>query len=300
MKLTRFITTLLAASATLLTAASSRGELLSYYIGIDNLPTIATGTYAGLPNPNFNHLTFLYAHTYPVGGVPTGHTSNHYHSKGTLIYTGPNLGANTEVIRSMSDFLPEGTRPPLALSLGTGIYSDKLITNPYTDPSDRNYGFSFLEVGSTQSLAGFEPNDGETFLFNSSSGRWNSAFTPAHLHLELVSLTPGLNWGDPSATNIGFNNPGDQIHLTDPGTENNFFRYTPVLWTDASAAPGVYEAKFKIFDEDGTFGDSGEIRYRVEVVPEPSTALTLLGGVGMLLARRRRVAPADDSATNQP
>jgi hypothetical protein len=295
MKLTANIRPILAAlvagATTLLVPATSRAELLGYYIGIDDLPTIASGAYAGLPNPNLNHLTFLYAHTYPVGGVPTGHTSNHYHSKGTRIYTGPNLGAGTTVIRSLSDYVPEGALPPIKLSLGTGIYANKLITNPYTDPLDPVYKFSDLELGSTQSLAGFGPTDGETYLFNASSGRWNSPYLLAHLHVELISLTPGLNFGDATTLNL-LTNPGDELHLTDPGTENDSWGFTPVLWTDENAAPGIYEAKIRFFDEDGAYGSTGEIRLRTEVVPEPSTALLLIGGLGMMGARRRRAALA--------
>ena len=154
------------------------------------------------------------------------------------------------------------------------------------------YHFSFLEIGSTQSLAGFAPGSGEAVLFGASSGRWDSAYEAAHLHIELISLTPGLNIGDAGALNIGLNAPGAELHLTDPGTENNSFGFTPVLWTDASAAPGIYEAKIRFFDEDGTYGDSGIVTLRTEVVPEPSTAIALLGGIGMLLAQRRRRALA--------
>lgn len=289
MKLTAVLRLLAAA---VLTTTAARAELLSYYVGLDDLPTIATGTYAGLPNPNFNHLTLLFAHHYPVGGIPNGPSSNHYHSKGTLIYTGPNLGASTAVIRSPSDYVPEGTIAPIKLSLGTGIYAGKLVSNPYTDPQDPSYAFSFLEIGSTQSLAGFGPTDGESYLFNSSGGRWDSAYPLAHLHFELISLSPGLNWGDASATDIGFNSLGNEMHITDPGPENNSFGATPVLWAEASATPGIYEAKFRVFDDSGAYGNSGEIRIRTEVVavPEPTTAAALLGGMAVLVARRRRRA----------
>ena len=116
---------LVASATALLSPSVSRAEFLSYYIGIDDLPTIATGTYAGLANPNFNHLTFLYAHTYP--DTPA---SNHYHSKSIFTYTGPNLGAGTAVINSASNYVPEGALPPIKLSLGTGLYGGKLISNP--------------------------------------------------------------------------------------------------------------------------------------------------------------------------
>lgn len=271
------ITTLLAAAA-LLSATTARA-LEHYYLGIDDLPTIASGIYAGLPNPNFNRLTFLYAPTYE--GAPE---TWHYHSKGIYRYTGPNLGAGTATTFTVSDYVPEGIAPPIKLQIGTGIYAGALVTEPYTDVSLITSFSSDLTIASTQSLDGFGPTDGETYLFNSSVGRWNSPFDDADVHFELISLTPGLNVGDATNLNI-MTNPGDDWHVGDGSTN---FSFTPILWTADNAAPGIYEAKFKLVDESGAYGSSGEFRIRTEVVPEPSTAATLLGGVALLLARRRR------------
>ncbi len=69
-----------------LAGSSARGDLFQYYVGRDVRPTMVGGAYDGLPNPNFNRVTFLYAHTYPADPA-----NNHYHSKGTYSYTGPNL-----------------------------------------------------------------------------------------------------------------------------------------------------------------------------------------------------------------
>jgi hypothetical protein len=277
---------LLAASVSLFLAATSQAEFLSYYIGIDDLPTIASGTSAGLANPNYNHLTFLYAHTYPE--TPA---SNHYHAKSIFTYTGPNLGTDTAVTNSASNFVPEGTAPPIQLTLGTsGIYAGKLLSNPYTDTAAPEYHFSFLEMGATDTLSGFAAGTGEDILFNSSAGRYNSSINLAHLHVEIVDLTPGLNVGSASMLNIG--GVGSEIHLSDPG-EAGGFSFTPVLWTNPDAAPGVYTASFRFFDEDGTFGDSGVVQIRTTVVPEPVTALTLGAGMATLgLLRRRRAVLA--------
>src|SRR5687768_6377960 len=83
---------------------------LSYFIGIDGLPTISGGTYDGLPNPNYQRLTFLWGH--PSEEAPA---SSHYHSKGIYRYIGPNLGAATAATFTISDYVPEGTLPPLRL-----------------------------------------------------------------------------------------------------------------------------------------------------------------------------------------
>jgi hypothetical protein len=270
------VATTMVAVATL-TSAPARAELLSYYIGVDDLPTLTSGTYSGLANPNFNHLTFLYAHW-----STSNPASNHYHSKGIETYTGP--AGSPMIVRSTSDFVPEGSLPPIKLSAGTGIYAGKLATNPYSDLSDPVYHFSFLRHGNTDSLAGFPSGSGEQVLHDSSGGRWNSPAVAAHLHAEIVSLTPGLNVGDASSLNLG--GAGTELHLSDPGEQLDF---TPILWTDTSAAPGVYEAVFRFFDEDGTFGDSGNIRFRAEVVPEPHTLLLVaMSCSGFCLIFRRR------------
>jgi hypothetical protein len=140
----------------------------SYYVGIDDFPTLTSGTYAGQPNPNFNRLTFLWADFVE----PT--SSNHYHSKAIFTYTGP--AAAPTVINSPSNYVPEGANPPLKLSPGTGAYAGKLVSAPYTDPAAPSFHFSDLTLGSTRSLNGFGPTDGRTYMFNSSGGRWNSAF----------------------------------------------------------------------------------------------------------------------------
>lgn len=264
-----------AAAAAAMIASNSADAALSYYIGVDDLQTIASGVYAGLPNPNYGRLTFLYAHTYT--DTPT---SNHYHSKGILTYTGANLGAGTAVIRSASDFTPEGTNPPIQLSAGSGLYGGKLVSNGYEASH-----FSFLEMGATDQLAGFAAGTGEAILFNSSSGRWDSTIAASHLHVEIVSLTPGLNLG--SSTTLSLGGAGTELHLADAGDAGGF-SFTPVLWTDADAAPGNYEAVLRFFDEDGTYGDSGNIRIITQVIPEPSSALLLAGGLGGLALRRRR------------
>jgi len=270
----------LAALAALFLAGGSaalHAQIGSYYVGVDGLQTIASGTFAGQPNPNFGRLTLLFAHSYEDPN------SNHYHSKGIYINSGD--PANPTIITSASNFLPEGSRPPLLLSAGSGLYDGKWVTAPYTDPSDTNYPFSFLTLRPTDALAGFAPGSGEYVMHNSSGGRWAGSVFGGDIHLELVSLTAGLNIGSSTAFDIGLNQPGDDLHLGD-----GMFEFTPVFWADAEIAAGVYVAAFKLVDEDGLFGDSGIFEYRLEVIPEPSTYAAL--GLGLIVVviflRRRR------------
>lgn len=251
--------------------STGNSAFVSYYVGVDGLVSIASGTYAGLSNPNHNRLTFLYAHVYP--DTPT---SNHYHSKGVYRYTGPNLGegqTSTEI--NPANYLPEGTASPLLMTVGIGgLYDGKFVSAP-----ESGNPFSFHTIQDTGKLSGFTSGSGEDILFNSSSNRWNGSLAGADVHLELVSLSDGLNVGSSSILNL-FANPGDSYHLDDS------FSFNPVFWSDANAALGTYTAQFKLTDESGIFGDSGTFEYRFGVIPEPSSAL--LGALGAIALLRRR------------
>ena len=258
--------------------------IANYFVGVDSRPTVIGGTYDGLVNPNFNRLTFLYAHTYtPPDSLPS--STNHYHSKGTQVYTGPNLGSSTAVITSTSSFLPEGAIAPITLSLGTGLYADKLISAPIPEPDPR-HAFSDITIQDTGKLRGFGPTDGQTYLLNSSTERWSTDYSGADIHLELVSLSAGLNIGTSFSLTSGLSLPGHEHHLGDS------FSFSPIFWTDASATPGDYFAQFKLTDESDTYGDSGvfEFRFTVAAIPEPSStaALAGLGALGLVALRRRR------------
>lgn len=240
----------------------------SYYVGVDTLQTIASGTYAGMANPNYGRLTLLYAHF-----NETSPSSNHYHAKAVQIYSGP---AASPTVTSSANYLPEGANPPIPLTVSSGgLYDGKLISNVIAGNS-----FSNLTLEDTGKLAAFGAGTPESIMFNSSGGRWTGSLTGSDVHLQLVSLSAGLNVGDSQTLNL-FTNPGDELHLDES------FSFTPTFWTDAGATPGTYTAQFKLTDESGTLGDSGVFEYRFQVVPEPSVAL--MGALGVLgLLRRRR------------
>lgn len=249
---------------------------VSYFVGVDNLTTLTSGTYAGLANPNAGRLTFLYAHW------EANPTSNHYHAKGTLVYTG-GVGSPT-IVNQTSNFVPEAPIAPLPLVPGTGLYAGKLVTAIGTDTGAATYEFSNLNIRSTSVLAGFEASTPEGIMFNSSSGRWTGALTGADVHLELVSVTPGLTVG--SAATLDIFAEESEVHLGEP------VNFTPVLWTAADALPGVYVAQFRLHDEANLFGSSGIFEIRTEVIPEPGLlSLLALGGLAAVwFFRRRRAA----------
>jgi MYXO-CTERM domain-containing protein len=268
-KLTSTLGGLLALAALI---TQSQAAFVSYYVGVDGRATVPSGTYNGLANPNHNRLTFLYAHTYPENP-----TINHYHSKGVLVHTGPNLGAGTATTVSSSNFLPEGSAPPLLMQAGSGAYAGKLVNVPTVGNP-----FSFLTIEDTGKIAGFAAGSPEDILFNSSGGRWNGSLAGADVHMKLISATAGLFFGsasDPTAN--PFASP-DGVHLEDE------FSFSLHPWLNAGAAPGVYTAQFQLEDESGMLGESGTFEFRFAVIPEPSSAaLATLAAAAITLRRRR-------------
>lgn len=258
---TRTLSSVAVAGLTALSALSAQAELAEFYIGID-ARTEGFGSYAD--NPNENRLTLLYAH------------GNHYHSIGSYTYTGD--AADPVVLDTNgNNRLPETftLQAPLELTPGTGAFAGLLTSNPQP-----GVHYSDMEMRSVHTLDG-DPDDVEG-LFGSSNGRWDDAFDAAHIHLEIVSLTPGLNLSTTSP--LATYGIGDDVHVGD-GDEG--FSFTPVFWTDASATPGVYTAELRLVDEHGVYGDSGRFYIDYQVVPEPGS-LGLLAVAGLAMLRRRR------------
>ena len=254
------------------------------YIGFDARPTITSGTYHGLANPNHNRLTMLFNH------------NDHYHAIGAKVYTGP-IDAPS-VVDSINNRLPEyfSGQSPLDLTfgapLGVGFYSDKLVNNPYDpDPFPDNY--SDIRFRSVDQLSGATPGSAPDILFHSSADRWSGSLAGADVWIELVSITAGLNVGtavDPFALTA----PGDRLQLGGAG-----LAFDPTFWTHGYDPVGTaYTASFRLVDDSGIFGDSGVFSFDFEsaaAVPEPgSLALLSIGlfAVPFTLLRNRRAKPA--------
>ena|GEM_PF-2057749 len=191
--------------------------------------------------------------------------------------SGPNLGAGTAVTTSTSNFLPEA-------SGGTHLFLETRNAGAYAGKSaiveDPGNGFTMLTMFDTGKLD--QTVAVESTLFNSSAGRWTGSLTGSDVHMVLTSATVGLNFGSPSDPDAALFSALDGQRISDDIN----FQWVP--WVDSATAEGTeFIARFKLVDETGTFGDSGEFEYRFMAVPEPSSAL-LAGLGGLFLLRRKR------------
>ncbi|MEH2191634.1 MAG: all3515 family Zur-repressed PEP-CTERM protein [Nostoc sp.] len=254
----------------------------SFYIGLDSLEVLSTGTYAGLENPNYNRLTFLYAHR-----NEDQPESSHFHGIGAYSYSG-SLDNPSINPTNTNNRIPESysAQPPLTLLPGTGFYSGRLISTA----TDKEY--SNLTIETLASLETSKELDNQ-YLFNSSNGRWQSSLEGANIGLQLASISSGLNIGNSAGVDI-VKSVGDIYTI---GSGDNF-SFSPTFWTDATAPLGTYSASFKLVDlGNGTnpipFKDSGTFNFDFEVkaVPESSTipALGIVGLLALSLSRLQKV-----------
>ncbi|MCC5614446.1 all3515 family Zur-repressed PEP-CTERM protein [Nostoc sp. CHAB 5836] len=266
----------------------NHSEETGFYIGLDGLEALSTGTYAGLENPNYNRLTLLFAHRNE--DTPE---SSHFHGIGAYSYSGSldNLTINPT---NTNNRIPESysEEPPLTLLPGTGFYTGRLISTA----TDKEY--SNLTIEPVASLKTSKELDNQ-YLFNSSNGGWQSSLEGASIGLQLASISTGLNIGDSAGIDI-VKSVGDIYTI---GSGDNF-SFTPTFWTDAAAPLGTYSASFKLVDLGNgnnpiPFKDSGTFSFDFEVkaVPESSTVLGL-GIVGLLSLSLSRLQKLNRSSLN--
>ena len=282
---------LLAVGATLNASADVGG----FFVGIDSRATLVSGVYVGLPNPNFNRLTFLYPHSFA-----TTVGNNHYHGISTYVYVGP-AGSPTIVNTNTGGWrIPEvytGQAPLTLVASTNGLYAGKFISATTLEH------YSTIRIKSVHTLttnitAGPVTNyygygSGEWHMFNSSGGLRTQSMAGATIALELVSLTPGLHLGNATTTDLA-TNAGDRVTL---GGGNNFI-WNPVLWTETNAAPGTYEFKFKLVDTAGSGPlDSGVATIQFRVISGPALSIAQFMHVQMPLATDGHVLESAPTVT---
>jgi hypothetical protein len=254
-------------------AQGVESQAVEYYVGLDGRAVIPTGTYAGLPNPNYGRLTFLFAHL-----NETDPTRNHYHGIGAYSYSGP---ADSPVINptNANNRIPEiyTTQPPLPLFPGEGVHAGLWVSRPV--PS---LEYSLLEWAPTDRIRDAASGSPEHYLFNSSGGRWTQSLEGTRLALQTIGLTPGLRVMDQTGATI-FTGPG-QTYVLGEGDRFSFF---PTFYT-LVAGESRYTASFRLIDLNGRVGDSGIFHFDFRPVPLPAAAWLMGAGLASLglLARR--------------
>ena len=270
-----------------------------YFFGRDITPKVISGAhvdpgFVGLDNPNYNRLTFLYAHwvslTFPASNA------NHYHGTSRYEYEWNN-GIPTVVshqhdgnlIPGISDLLTDS----LKLTPGSGAYAGKLVSYQYPESVDPSGHYSNMTTRGTAYLGDtstFPLNSAQNRLYNGNFGKYTGSLAGSNLAMELVSITPGLHVGIGDDIDIfdgGSISPG----LGDAGAVN--WQFSPVFWVDQGTTPQTYTAEFRLKDlNSATTGylDSGEYGFVFTSVPEPaSLGVLAIGGLSLLQRRRRTV-----------
>lgn len=278
--------------ATDLAMASPEPGIVIYHVGYDNAENVGFGTYSGLPNPNYQRLTFLLSHTFVDNA-----TSNHFHRIGAYSYTG-DVG-NPQPGFSGNDRVPEPYQQDDGLSLleGSGPFAGKLISGlgPAAYPSneiEQEYGDLLIapidelfQYDGAPDPDGEWPNHPGHLLLNASSGAYKGSIADVTVGMKLVSITPGLTVHD-QAGNLLMDSADDEWTL---GTGADW-SFDPVFAVDGSAAAGsTYEATFVLQDlsQSPVYGDSAEFSFSFIAIPEPATALLGMIAVVGFVARRR-------------
>jgi Dockerin type I domain len=223
------------------TGVGAEAPLTDYFVAVDNLETFTTGTFAGLPNPNFGRLTLLVAHRSPDD--PSG---NHFHAIGAVSYVSLEGGGQQVVETSTNNRIPEIFTGQLPLQLLPRSLVEERVkgrASLVSHPTDTEY--SHLKIESIQVLHAFPADSPEGLLFNSSDRRWTTPLDGAIVALQRISVTPGLHIANEEGKEIL------SVGIYELG-EGNTFSFFPTYSTRRSAEVGTYSATFKLVDARST------------------------------------------------
>jgi len=243
-------------------------------IGRDNLQTLTSGTYTGLPNPNYNRLSLLFPHLHnPV-------STSGLHAIGIYSYTGPAINA-TIISTNTNNRLPEiGKAPALPLTPGTGVFTNKMVSGKTEDNM-----YSDLKMKPLDHLTDDLADPFVQAIYNAGNGRWNQLLgDDASISVELVAVSPGLGIANEQGQNL-FNTVGDTYLIG----QGDHFSFTPIFYASPSTTDQNYSASFRILDTNtnnnrtpwlssGTFS----INVQATAVPEPSNFVASLALLGMM------------------
>jgi hypothetical protein len=236
----------------LASASISHAQSADYFVAVDSLETLTSGTFAGLPNPNFGRLTLLFAHRSVEDPA-----SNHFHAIGAYTYVSHEGGPPVAISTSTNNRIPEISTlfQPLTLQPGTGRHRTHLVSMPTESE------YSNLRIASIQSLAALPPDSPDGILSISSGGRWASPLDGARVALQRVSLTPELHASDERGRPI----LDRRLHKLGDATTLKLF---PTYWTHCTARVGTYSATLKLIDlrsGEVHLGDSGRFTFDFRV-----------------------------------
>lgn len=254
------------------------GEGIGFYIGVDSLATVASGTFAGLANPNAGRLTLLFDH------------GDHFHGIGAYSYSG-SVSAPVIDPTNTNNRIPEtyartdADNQALALTAGTGAFAGKLVSAVQAAGVNHEYGH--LGAASIQSLAGL--GEQADALYGSSGARWSQAYEGVLVGLKLESISAGLKVAAQGDLDLF-----DTSNVAALG-DGQSLSFLPTFYVDSTAAAGTYTAQFSLVNlgsnqavlDGGTF----YIDFAVApAVPEPGTWAMLAAGLATLgvVARRRK------------
>lgn len=251
-------------------------EGIGFYVGIDSRTSVASGTFAGLINPNAGRLTLLFDH------------GDHFHGIGAFGYSGT---AASPVVAPTNDGIPESftrTSPEtsaIELQPGFGGFAGSWVSGVLAE-SSVVHEYSHLGVAGIQTLVG--RGAAADVLYGSSAGRWSQLHGPVTVGLKLESITPGLKVAAGGVRDIF---GGSDVYSLGSLDSIDFL---PTFHADASAMPGTYTARFSLLNigGDAAIANGGtfyvDFAVPVAAVPEPETYALMLAGLAVLACRARR------------
>ena len=291
-----------------ITSATLYGPNTSLFtpsIGAGNVMAVGSYKYAeGASGATFDH-GLLYQGSVTGGGTFTQIDATPLVAPGTLLNTIAHSTMGSLVIGNYDTTLATGNA--FIYNASTLLWTN---LNPGGSASTTAYGIwqnggsastSFTIAGGLSDLSSGGLDEGYLVNYDSSTGLL-SDFTKFHYNNQPVSALIS-HFDGITATAAGFNLTGD--YLTAGGGLGAFYAsvdrnettgtFSNMKWTDI-AFPGAEGTSGNTVVGDtvlGIYVTEGVEHSYIATVPEPTTAISLLGGAGLLLLRRRKALASE-------